>query len=165
MSRKHLQHMSICATSSIYFCNIHMKQLQQTSETSETLETYICIIQEGSAYVSQFRPSVWEPAASGGVRAPLVSSTSGAREHHRPHATGTRHGSAVRAARATGKVSTTSTSARTMGGAERRVRRGTSEQRWMGCVTVARGVHVRVQDGAAARHCDTGGGSRRDKNG
>jgi hypothetical protein len=30
------------ARSPIYFCNIHMKQLQHTSETSETLETYTC---------------------------------------------------------------------------------------------------------------------------
>ena len=43
---KHLQHgsktIAICATSPIYLCNIHMKQLQHTSETSKTLETYTC---------------------------------------------------------------------------------------------------------------------------
>jgi hypothetical protein len=41
MSLKHLQHPSI------YFCNIHMKQLQYTSKTSKTLETYVCNIEEG----------------------------------------------------------------------------------------------------------------------
>jgi hypothetical protein len=33
----------------VYFCNIHMKQMQHTSETSETLETYIYNIGEGKA--------------------------------------------------------------------------------------------------------------------
>ena len=41
---KHLQHgsktLTICATSPIYLCNIHIKQLQHTSETSKTLKTY-----------------------------------------------------------------------------------------------------------------------------
>ena len=52
----------------------------------------------------------------------------------------------VRATRATG-ASTTRTVAR----------RGTSERRRMGHMAAARGVRVRVQDGAAARRCDMGG--------
>ena len=36
-----------CATSSIYFCNIHEKQLQHTFKTTETPETYICNVGEG----------------------------------------------------------------------------------------------------------------------
>jgi hypothetical protein len=43
MLLKHLQHVQ---HSSMYFCNIKMKQLQHTSETSETLKTYICNIGE-----------------------------------------------------------------------------------------------------------------------
>jgi hypothetical protein len=43
---KQLQHTSetlaIYAASLIYFCNIHIKQWQHTSETSKTLETYAC---------------------------------------------------------------------------------------------------------------------------
>ena len=56
MPLKHLQHtqhpdlllqhvseiLATYATSLIYFCNIHMKQLQHTSETSKTLETCAC---------------------------------------------------------------------------------------------------------------------------
>jgi hypothetical protein len=34
------------ATFPIYFCNVHIKQLQHSSETSETLEIYICNIEE-----------------------------------------------------------------------------------------------------------------------
>jgi hypothetical protein len=51
---KLLQHVSetiktyaTCATSPIYFYNIHMKDLQQSFKTSEMLETYICNIGEG----------------------------------------------------------------------------------------------------------------------
>jgi hypothetical protein len=39
MPLKQLQHMQ---HPPIYFCNVHMKQMQHTSETSETFETYIC---------------------------------------------------------------------------------------------------------------------------
>ena len=41
---KHLQHMQHVQHPPIYFCNIHVKQLQHTSKTSETLETYACNI-------------------------------------------------------------------------------------------------------------------------
>jgi hypothetical protein len=47
---KRLQHASethaTCATSPIYICNIHKKQLQHTFETTETPQTYICNIGE-----------------------------------------------------------------------------------------------------------------------
>ena len=46
---KQLQHMQLVQHPPIYFCNIHMKQLQHTSETPETLKTYICNIGEGKA--------------------------------------------------------------------------------------------------------------------
>jgi hypothetical protein len=84
MSLKHLQHMQLVQlTTPIYFCNIHMEQLQHTSEMSKTFETYTCNIGEGSTYAGQFQLSGWEPTASGGARALVASSTSSAREHHR----------------------------------------------------------------------------------
>jgi hypothetical protein len=49
MPLKHLQHMQHVQYLLIYFCNIHMKQLQHTSETPKTLETYICNIGERKA--------------------------------------------------------------------------------------------------------------------
>jgi hypothetical protein len=54
MSLKHLQPMQYMQHPTIYFCNIHMKQLQHTSKTFETLETYIYNIGEESACAGQF---------------------------------------------------------------------------------------------------------------
>jgi hypothetical protein len=78
MSLKHLQQPPICCY------NIHIKQLQHTSETSETIETYICNIGEVQRLCRSIPVvGVWEPAVSGGARAPLASCISGGREHHR----------------------------------------------------------------------------------
>jgi hypothetical protein len=67
---KRLQHASgilaKCATSPIYFCNIHKKQLQHTFETTETPETYICNIGEekpGPVYSNRWSQS-WRRAAA-----------------------------------------------------------------------------------------------------
>jgi hypothetical protein len=44
MSLKTIATYATCATSPIYFCNIHVIQLQHTSEIFETIETYNCNI-------------------------------------------------------------------------------------------------------------------------
>jgi hypothetical protein len=68
---KHFQHVSeilvTYATSPIYFCNIHMKQLQYTSETSETLETYACNMRFHHN-ISLLRPRIAAPMASTAAR-------------------------------------------------------------------------------------------------
>ena len=94
------------ATSLIYFFNIHIKQLQHTSQTSETLETYICNIGEGKPGAGRFRSSGWDPAASGGTRAPLAPGTlvgalGSAEEDLRRHGTCAPTAMAVSAARPT----------------------------------------------------------------
>jgi hypothetical protein len=65
--------------------------------------------------------------------------------------------------RVTGGANTTSTSARDMGGAREACTTRANERRWMGRVAAARGLHVHVQDEAAARRCGKKGGSGRDK--
>jgi hypothetical protein len=90
-----------------------------------------------------------EPAASGGARAPLASSTSGKREHHcHQHrawvgrAGGARDGR-VREAHATGREQAAAAAD--------------------GACGSSGGSAVHVQDGAATRCCDRGGGGGRDK--
>jgi hypothetical protein len=153
---KLLQHVSetlaTYATSTIYFCNIHMKQLQHTSKT---LETCICNIGQGE-HLCRSNLGI-EVGASGKWRR---ASTNGAREHqrHQHRALVGWGGSAGDTERAPPAP------ARVTGWGERRAQQGASE-RQMGRATTVRRVRVRVHDRTTARRCNRGEGSGQDKDG
>jgi hypothetical protein len=154
---KRLQHASktltTYATSPIYFYNNHMKQMQHTAETSETLETYICNMGEAKCLC---RLILAVGVGAGDAWAPLASSTSGTREHHRHQ-----HRAWLGQA---GSVCDRWRAVCVTEGGEWRARRGKRAAADGGAVA-ARRLCVRVQDGATAMLCGKGGGSGRDKDG